>query len=161
MKRKCPISCHSCDYLTIEGRCPIDPNAPAAWAPGDLNKMFERLTQEPFLSLYSVQILSNDPWVITMEDVVMPEEAERLIELGAIEGYQRSHEVGKLKPDGTYEKERNQRRTSTNAWCQHECYNDTLAQRVVHRLSTLTGIEEANSEHLQLLRYSEGQAYDV
>ena len=71
MKKNCAPACKSCDYLSIEGRCPIDPNAPRAWEEGDLNRMFNKLTQEPYLSQYSVQILSspatNGPWVITME----------------------------------------------------------------------------------------------
>jgi len=162
MKRECPVSCQSCEYLTIQGRCPIDPNAPNAWGPGDLDRMFQRLTSEPFRSQYSVEILSTDPWVITMEDVVSTEEAQRLIQLGGLEGYQQSHEVGELKADGTYKEDFNAvRRTSTNAWCQNACYEDALAQRVVQRLSHITGIEEANSEYLQLLRYTEGQSYTV
>jgi hypothetical protein len=47
-----------------------------------LNKMFERLTAEPYLSKYSVEILSSpetdDPWVITMENVVSEVEAARV-----------------------------------------------------------------------------------
>lgn len=161
MKTKCAVACLSCDYLTIDGRCPIDPNASSAWEKDGLDRMFKRLTQEPFLSNYDVEILSRDPWVITMENVVLPEEAERLIELGGMEGYERSHEVGKVNADGTYEKQTNTRRTSTNAWCQNECYNDPMAQKVVKRLSALTGIDEPNSEYLQLLKYVEGQAYGV
>eukprot|EP00980_Cylindrotheca_fusiformis_P010140 scaffold2253_cov119-Cylindrotheca_fusiformis.AAC.15 len=158
--------CKSCDYLSIEGRCPIDPNAPRAWEEGDLDKMFEKLTQEPYLSKYSVEVLSSPattdgPWVITMEDVVSPEEAERLIELGSEEGYRRSTDVGKMKADGTTEKKVSTRRTSTNAWCQHQCYKDKTALDVVYRLSNLTGIEEVNSEYLQLLQYEPGQFYKV
>ena len=79
--------------------------------------MFEKLTKEPYLTKYSVEILSSPetdgPWVITMDDVVTAEEAERLIELGAIEGYARSSDVGKMKADGTHEKDVNSGRTST------------------------------------------------
>ena len=90
MKKSCAPVCQSCDYVTIEGRCPLDPEAVDAWYPGDLDKMFEKLTSEPYLSEYDVQILSSPkthgPWVITMENVVTEEEATRLIELGGIEG---------------------------------------------------------------------------
>ena len=87
MKRNCAPACFSCDYLSIEARCPIDPNATNAWEPGDLNAMFTRLTSEPFLSQYSVEILSSPdttggPWVITMDNVVNEGEVKRLIELG-------------------------------------------------------------------------------
>ena len=98
----------SCDQLSVETRCPLDPNAKKAWGEGDLDKMFEKLTSEPYLTKYSVETLSSPatggPWVITMDDVVSEEEAKRLIELGAIEGYERSTDVGNLKADGTSEK---------------------------------------------------------
>lgn len=166
MKRNCAPACFSCDYLSIETRCPMDPNARNAWEPGDLDAMFTRLTSEPFLSQYSVEILSSPsttggPWVITMENVVKEDEAERLIELGAIEGYTRSADVGKLKADGSFESNINNGRTSTNAWCQKDCYEDELARAVVDRLTEITGINETNSEYLQLLRYEVGQHYQT
>lgn len=181
MKRNCAPLCKSCEYLSVEGRCHIDPNAPTAWQPGDLNKMFEKLTQEPYLSKHSVETLSSPatdgPWIITMENVVTEDEAERLIELGAVEGYKRSTDVGKMKADGTTERYIEQRRatrvvsmlivffclialpskvstrrTSSNAWCQHDCYEDPKAQAVISRIANLTGIDEENSEYLQLLK---------
>ena len=135
----------------------MDPNAPNAWESGDLDKMFEKLSAEPYLSKYDVEVLSSPktggPWVLTMENVVDEAEAARLIELGGLEGYKRSTDVGKVKGDGTFEAKESTGRTSTNAWCQNECYEDTVAQNVIHRLSNLTGINETNSEYLQLLRY--------
>jgi hypothetical protein len=88
MKKMCAPACMSCDYLSVEGRCPIDPDAPNAWGPGDLDAMFTRLIEEPYLSDYSVEVLSSPqttggPWVITMENVLSEKEAERMIELGA------------------------------------------------------------------------------
>jgi prolyl 4-hydroxylase len=167
MKKHCSPVCHSCEYLSIEDRCPIDPDAPNAWGPGGLDKMFTKLTTEPHRSKYDVEILSSPlttdggPWVITMENVVSELEAERLIELGAVEGYKRSSDVGKLRADGSHESKVNDGRTSTNAWCQNECYEDEVAQRVIHRISNFTDIPEANSENLQLLRYEPGQFYKL
>jgi prolyl 4-hydroxylase len=158
--------CHTCEYLSIEGRCPIDPDAPKAWGPGGLDKMFTKLTTEPYLSEYEVEILSSPsttggPWVITMENVVSEEAVVALMELGATEGYKRSADVGKLRADGSHEDKVNDGRTSTNAWCQHECYESDMGQKVAHRLSNLTDIPEPNSEYLQLLRYEPGQHYQV
>jgi hypothetical protein len=92
MKKSCALACKTCDNLDFSKRCPpLDShNAQTAWETGDLNKMFEPLTQEPYVSQYQVQILSRDPWVITMENVIKEDEAERLIELGANEGCQQS-----------------------------------------------------------------------
>ena len=42
---------------------------------------------------------------------------------------------------------------------QNACYEDDTAQAVIQRLSNLTGIDDANSEYLQLLRYETGQFY--
>jgi prolyl 4-hydroxylase len=110
----------SCDYLPLENRCPIDPDAVPAWKPGDLDAMFRRLVEEPFASEHEVQILSRDPWVITMEGIVNDEEAERLIELGATEGYKPSSEVGEKLADGSFGSRISDGRTSMNAWCQNE-----------------------------------------
>jgi len=166
MKKNCAPACKSCDYLSIEGRCPLDPDAPNSWSPGDLDTMFVRLTNEPYLSQYDTKVLSSPgttggPWVITMENVVSQEEAEHLIELGGMQGYERSSDVGKLKADGTYDSNVNSGRTSTNAWCLDECYKNATSMAVVDRLSDITGINETNSENLQLLRYEEGQHYQV
>jgi len=166
MKKNCAPACKSCDYLTIEGRCPLDLDAPSSWSPGDLDAMFVRLTNEPYLSQYETKILSSPnttggPWVVTMENVVSQEEADHLIELGAIQGYERSTGVGHMKADGTHEKSVIPGRTSTNAWCQHVCYENATALTVVERLSQITGINETNSEYLQLLRYEDGQFYKV
>ena len=166
MKKECSAACKSCEYLSVEGRCPIDPDAPASWGPGDLDKMFVRLTSEPYLSEYSVETLSSPsttkgPWVITMDNVLTKEEADQMIALGAKEGYKRSSDVGKLRPDGSFQSNVNSGRTSTNAWCLTSCYNNEVAQRVIHRLSNITGIPEVNSEYLQLLRYEKDQFYTV
>ena len=48
-----------------------------------------------------------------ISDVVSEEEAEQLIELGAVEGYTRSTDVGKMKADGTTESKVSSGRTST------------------------------------------------
>ena len=166
MKKSCAPACKSCDYLSFEQRCPLKPDVPNTWSAGDLNAMFVRLTSEPYLSLYETRVLSSPsttggPWVITMENVVSKVEAEHLIELGAAEGYERSADVGKLKADGSFDTDVNPGRTSTNAWCQNDCLRNETALAVVERLSQITGINETNSEYLQMLRYEEGQHYQV
>ena len=42
-------------------------------------------------------------------------------------------------------------------WCQDSCYEDPAAQRIMDRMSNITGVAETNAEHLQLLRYEVGQ----
>ena len=76
-----------------------------AFGPGDVNKMFQKLTSDAFTSKYKVDVLSSPksdgPWVITMDGVISNDEADRLIELGTIMGYQRSVTAESQKQDGT------------------------------------------------------------
>lgn len=145
----------------------MDANGPDVWAAGDLERMFRRLsTDELYLSNYNLTVLSSPetrnggPWVLTMDNVITEEEAERLIELGALEGYVRSTDVGATLPDGTQESIVSTGRTSTNAWCMSaECYEDRHVKAVVERITKMTRIPEINSEHLQLLKYEPGQLY--
>jgi len=46
----------------------------------------------------------------------------------------------------------NKERTSTNAWCVDDCFEDNTTQVIVNRLENITGIPDTNSEYLQLLR---------
>jgi len=152
MVSACGPACMSCDQLLLENRCPIDKSAEPAWKPGSLNAMFEYLISEEVTSKYPATILSRDPWVVTLDDVVSEEEALRLIELGGLEGYKRSEDVGEKKADGSYGSVVSTGRTSSNAWCTGDCYTDPVARNVMDRLSNLTMINETNSEFLQLLR---------
>jgi prolyl 4-hydroxylase len=63
--------------------------------------------------------------------------------------------------DGTYDSYQNNGRTSTNAWCLEECYDDALTKNVLTKIENLTGIPDANSEYLQLLKYEVGQFYNT
>jgi len=44
------------DYNT---RCPVDQSGPMALRPGDLNKLFERMTTDPENVKYNPKIISN------------------------------------------------------------------------------------------------------
>lgn len=98
--------------------------------------------------------------MVIFDNAITDEMADRLIELGGTEGYQRSADVGKQLADGSYDKKVYAGRTSYNAGCQNECYEDPIAQRVMERAEDITGIPELNSEWLQLLRYEKDQHYN-
>jgi len=172
MKTDCALACQSCDELDIKNRCPMDPNAVDIWKPGDLNNMFYRIAYGPESSTQKVQVLSEPslenktgkdygplPWVVIIDDFISEEECKRLIELGAIRGYERSRDVGEEQADGTFTSVESKDRTSSNAWCQEECLEDPVVQTVLKRIEDLTGVPDTNSEHLQLLKYGEGQFY--
>jgi prolyl 4-hydroxylase len=175
MNETCGPICQACEYQLKEVRCPLDPNAVDAYYPGDLQKMFERITTHPEFSQFEPKALSRPdflpgdteatapyklgPWIVTLENFLSSEEANRLVELGAGIGFQRSGKQGELKFDGTYETYYDEGRTSTNAWCADACLEDPVVKLVTERITNLTGTREANLEYFQILKYEVGQFY--
>lgn len=133
MNSKCGPVCETCEKIPIEERCPINLEIMSnAWKPGDVNKYFTNLTTLEEYKQYEPKVMSRPiylegdtektadykvgPWVVLLENVVSQDEADRLIELGAIEGYMGSVErtaAGKRKSTS---------RTSKNSWCKDKCY---------------------------------------
>ena len=170
MKTHCAPACFSCDQLDQKLRCPFDPHAPVALYPGDLDKMFQRIMTKPTLKQYNPTAImqpnppqdcdtQEGPWLVVLDNFLTPEECDILIQLGADKGYHQSIEVGEEQPDGSYGSVRNDQRTSENAWCTQECYEDNVTQAIHDRMELLTGIDRNNYEYLQLLRYQQGQFY--
>jgi ShK domain-like len=133
MNFTCAPVCQSCDLLHASTRCKIDSRVPAALAmPGDLDRLLERIVNDPDMtSRYQIQVLSRPDyaegdsletaayqlgmWLLQLDAFATPEECERLIELGQLEGYVRSADVGEEKEDGTFEDDINGGRTSMNS----------------------------------------------
>lgn len=176
MNWNCGAVCQSCEELSYEKRCPIDlETIPNAWKAGDLNEMFSNITSLKEYKQYEPKVLSRPeylegdteesaeyqigPWVVVLENVLSQQEAKRLIELGGSKGYKPSYDVGKVKADGSYESHIHKGRTSTTAWCNGECLEDSVAQTVMDRIANITNTPQNNSEYLQLLKYEEGQSY--
>jgi len=158
------------------------------FGPGDLNRMFERIVgesdegEDAVVPKSDVNILSRPthprgysekdddptdyllgPWVVTLDNFLTHEECDRLIKLGSMRGYERSV----LEEEKDYDEEELAReknsedayRTSQNTWCQDECYEDPVVQRIIAKLGNATGIPDTNAEYLQLLSYVPGQYY--
>ena len=175
MKIHCAAACQTCDLLDFNARCPLDPNAINAWGPGDLDTFFINITTLPEFQEYEPVVHSRPsyvgddtaetaqykigPWVVTLDRFVTDEEADRLVDLGATLGYERSADVGEMNFDGSFESNVNDGRTSTNAWCEGPCSDDFLAKQVMNRIENVTFISYNFSEPLQLLRYEIGQYY--
>jgi prolyl 4-hydroxylase len=181
------FSCHKISFE--ERCPPRDENLPPALLPNELNTMFERIvTTAPGNSTDAMQLASqrrelgadgspiytvtvhsrpseikeeNGPWIITFDNFLTDQECDTLIELGYKAGYERSRDVGARKKDGTFDSYESTSRTSTNAWCSEKngCKNDATVQKILQRLSLVTGIDSDNYEDFQLLKYEEGQFY--
>ncbi|KAL3934412.1 MAG: hypothetical protein SGBAC_009865 [Bacillariaceae sp.] len=181
MRQKCAPACRTCDDYELLQPClaNFDHNF---YHEGELDKLFRRMVGEldipkedlpykpsvharpggqskaDYLDPDGTIAKSNEvvdgAWLITLEDFLTPEECDRMIELGALEGYSRSGlQAGKDKDN---------HRTSVNAWCSAKhCDKDPIAQKVVTRISNTTGMPTAYSEPLQLLKYTEGQYYKM
>jgi prolyl 4-hydroxylase len=175
MATNCGPVCQTCEQTSIFTKCPLDPNAKNALEPGDLDKLFERIISAEEYKQYEPKVWSRpyykegdtaetadyiiSAWLVTLENFVTEEEAQRLIELGGVEGYGASTAVGDIQDDGTVELYETDYRTSTNAWCHEECAEDPLATRVSERMGEVVGVPVDYSENFQLLRYETGQFY--
>jgi len=63
------------------------------------------------------------------------------------------------KFDGSFDAITQQDRTSHNAWCLDDCYENEMHQNVLRKVENITGIPGNNSEYWQLLQYKETQFY--
>jgi prolyl 4-hydroxylase len=179
MQLNCAPACQTCDQLDIRNRCPVEPDNVCIWKPGDLNTLFENIVDNTNESgeylKYNPMALSrpklkrdgsesgaekDGPWIVLLDNFLSEDEADRLIEIGKKQGYERSADVGKEKPDGSHESLVSESRTSHNTWCQEpSCYEDPLVEPVIERIANVTKTEVKNSEYLQLLQYEPGQYY--
>ena len=96
-----------------------------------------------------------------MENLIQPDECDRLMEIGDEMGFERSKGMAKIHPDGTPVHAVSDSRTSTQNWCRDECSADPKSRQVIDRLTDYTGINKMNSEYLQLLHYEPGQYYQT
>jgi prolyl 4-hydroxylase len=180
MKTNCAPACYSCDLLDIRHRCPIEPDNVCIWEPGDLNTLFENIVDNadgkgeyekynpkalsrPKMSKNGTQVEGvevDGPWIVLLENFLSEEEADRLVEIGKKQGYERSADVGKEKPDGSHDSLVSDSRTSHNTWCQEKsCYEDPLVAPVIERIAEVSKTSVQNSEYLQLLQYEPSQYY--
>jgi len=175
MQINCGPACQSCEQIDIKRRCPLNPLAPEALKPGDLNRMFERIadggSEDVASTEYGVEVHSrprkegdgpdveDGPWVVTLDGFITEEECDKMVWFGHQGGYERSQDVGRMLPDGTHDGVVSDSRTSLNAWCNATCKEDPIVAKVLQRIADVTGTPPENSEDLQLLEYSVGQYY--
>ena len=73
MLTSCPLSCDSCPSDSEPDPACKRPNATAAAREGDISRMFRRVLSE--YGQYAPAVLSEDPWVVTLDDFLSEEEA--------------------------------------------------------------------------------------
>ena len=148
MYRECRWSCKWCAMQT-SSRCLRAPGETPAASKGTLEYMFTRASTSHEYAHLKPVVHSRSPWIMSFETFLSEDETHRIIDVGG-RGWQRS-QAG----DGVQSV-----RTSSTAWCDPgSCQRDPVLARVRRRIANLTLVPERNAEHLQVLKYDEGQFY--
>ena len=148
MVSACSFSCRTC-FINQTAACRRDQDSVAAAVAGTIDETFEELISGPL----QARVLHRDPWVLEIDSFLSDEEADRLV-AAAGHNFEQSRFLGDEKVQGE------RPRTSTTSWCNvPSCLDDPTFVAVRTRISAAVRVPWLNSEHLQLLRYYEGQYY--
>ena len=171
MVLKCAPTCQTCHLLSRETQCNYHDHESArhldALQPGDLHQLFGWMASSPELvGRYGRRTVhSRDPYLISFEDFLTPEECQRLIYYGHNLG--KGFRSSKVRGSGDGRNESfvgvaAQNRTSSTNWINHEALKDHAIVGIQRKLEDVTQhrFEENNFEYMQVLRYAEGQKYD-
>eukprot|EP01084_Bolivina_argentea_P131923 232804_1 len=158
MSLECSKTCGFCHLKDQKIRCQRHPDAKQAVKPGDINKMFERLLTD--FPQYEPQVLSRDPWLVVLNNVLTDEECTALIEIGG-RNFHRSKDAGQMSQDGQakFEEIVSEVRTSFTDWCVDDCWEIPIINGIAQKAENITLIPKENSEYFQVLRYEIGQYY--
>ena len=148
---KCAWTCGACkEHRFDKPQCERRKGTKPAATPGSVDKMFNRIKDDlpnAFTpgsgTTPSVNVLSSEPWVITIDDFLSSEECDDILKAGSHSGtaWGRS-QAG----DGVQAA-----RTSSTAWCKGACLQHPTVQRVEQRVSDLLGgIPMDNAEPMQV-----------
>lgn len=157
----CPKTLQLC-LLDLKVRCNRNNlnlmSALPIYSPGDMNAMFESI-EKKFSLKYHINILSRDPWIISLDNFVTDVEIRAL--LGSVEGKWARSEVVTKDSNGPKISAISENRTSVNAWCKSNCNSKPYVKSIHQKIEDITEIPKNNYEPLQLLKYETGQKYNV
>ena len=158
----CPLGCHACHLRDSKVRCSresLNTTNSLALTPGRLNQIFERIALNENNQFGKVNILSRDPWVITFDDFLTPQETDAMIKV--VTYWERSTDTGTTNKYGETGRVLSQGRTSSNSWCRADCEANPFVQAVTERIKYTTTVETPNYESYQILRYEQSQQYNA
>lgn len=157
----CPNSCNSCELLDHKVRCDrnrLNISSDHVYGPGDMHSMFSSIKSK-YDDRYGVNILSEDPWVVTFDNFLTETEISELIR-SVNDNWERSTDTGQQNEFGETGRILSDSRTSNNAWCRQECDQNEYVQDIVRKIEEVTRVPSANFEAFQVLRYQHGQKYN-
>jgi prolyl 4-hydroxylase len=79
------------------------------------------------------------PWVVVFNNFLNNDEVVDLIRGGEIEGFERSTDQGEANEVGEVEKIVSTTRTSSNAWCMHQCERLPGVRSATKKIEEVTG----------------------
>ena len=158
----CPVSCDSCHLLDPKVRCNrsrLNITDEPILKSGDMNRIFQDIIDK-YSDQYIIDVISTDPWIVTFDNFLSDTEVEALIDES--EGrWERSTDTGERNAYGETGRVVSQSRTSSNAWCRHECESNPNVASIITKIEDITQVPRGNYESFQVLRYEIGQKYNT
>eukprot|EP00596_Hydrurales_sp_CCMP1899_P003992 CAMPEP_0119052366 /NCGR_PEP_ID=MMETSP1177-20130426/73689_1 /TAXON_ID=2985 /ORGANISM="Ochromonas sp, Strain CCMP1899" /LENGTH=458 /DNA_ID=CAMNT_0007031911 /DNA_START=271 /DNA_END=1644 /DNA_ORIENTATION=+ len=160
MIMNCPLSCNVCHLRDPAIRCAregLNMTLTPAYKPGDLDTMVNSIVYR-FGGVYNINVLSKDPWVVTLDNFLTDSEVNALIT--EVKGnWEHSTDTGLTNEFGETGRILSTGRTSSNAWCQRECEQNPEVKKIVAKIEDVTNVPKDNFESFQILKYELGQKY--
>eukprot|EP00658_Telonema_sp_P-2_P030320 TRINITY_DN2291_c0_g1_i1.p1 TRINITY_DN2291_c0_g1~~TRINITY_DN2291_c0_g1_i1.p1 ORF type:complete len:382 (-),score=69.89 TRINITY_DN2291_c0_g1_i1:76-1221(-) len=125
---------------------------------GELTSFLEGLPSK--WSEYGARMVSLDPPVVVLDSFLSEQEALSLRKAAGLQTFKRSTASGASDGSGYTQQDVTTSRTSTNAWCMHDCERDPTVVTINQRISRVTGVPVEHFEALQLLQYQPSQFYN-
>lgn len=153
MLAQCAFACRTC-FVNQTAACRRHSASTPAAVEGTIDRLLEAVLHGPL----ATRVLHRDPWLIAFDSFLSSEEADALV-LAAGHHFEDSRFLG---DEDVANKGLERNRTSMTSWCNvPSCLEDSTIINVHQRISDVLGVPWRNAEHLQLLRYEEGQFYRV
>eukprot|EP01084_Bolivina_argentea_P271973 462933_1 len=162
MAHHCPHSCGYCHILNDNIRCQRSPQAKPAIIAGDIDFMFSRLLTN--FPQFSPQILHRDPWLILLSNVFNDSECLEMIQSVSKSNkiFERSKTHGIWNPLGQYfEQNVDPFRTSKQCWCNGNCWNMPIMQKMSKTIENITNVKYKYFEYPQILKYEKNNYYAI
>ena len=111
------------------------------------------------------QVLSRNPWIVYLDELVPPDAVDELLQAFEDTGksFTPSSELDLPVVTGGGEgapPNQKKRRSSESMFCDtRDCWDDPRVQRVHAAASNITGLPLSHQEYMQVVRYSKGQYY--
>lgn len=147
MLQICPKTCNACHLVDRNKRCGAFARQARSLLPGDINRTFTRLLE---LEDFEVEVLSRDPWVALVHNVLREDELEVLLRERK---WEQATDTGAANSDGRATQVLNYKSRRTDVhWCQYGCANEPPVKRLYHRVAEMLRMHTDYFEHMQLLR---------